>query len=444
MKTVARQAAQAGNAAGWIAAMMCLAALAASCGGDGAVGVGGSGAPPVGFGEGTITEVRPSVAAGTATAYSLDGTGFVVDGKPIEQEVAPGDFIPAQIKVGQHVETDFRVAGVSDAVRIEAQAVGQVSAALPDSFGLLGQRIRINTDPQVGPLTVFDGYSGAGEVRAGDFVEVHGLSIREPDGIYALQASRVERLEAPPVLVRLSGVIRGLLLSSAGAAFSIGEQRVEVAASTAGFELLSGVRDETTTVVVFGRLVARSGSAPVLQARGLRLTRRINFGVEALFGGTLTRLDPVAKTFEVNGVPVRFGTAVVNGAGPTERQYVRMQGNFQVDGSFDAAQITPIVGVALGNSDPALGVYVIEGQISRLDGLRRTLVVQGYAMRYLLSTDVRRCRLGFIKGDLVRVQGHVRPDGTLVADEVVCARNRRGDSGTAADAGLQPAPAPAQ
>jgi hypothetical protein len=430
MNTVKERLHEARVAVRWWPAALGVIGLLAGCGGDGAVGVGGTGAPPVGFGEGTITDV--SLAAGTATTwYDLDGTGFVVEGAPILVEQAPGQFVPAQIKLGQHVETDFQVAGVSEAVRIEAQAIGEVSATVADSFAVLGQRIRINTDPLVGPVTVFDGFGSAADVRAGDIVEVHGLAIREPDGVYALQATRVEQRAAAPAQVRLAGIVSGLgslgEADTGAATFRIGEQPVQVAAATPAFDALADVQNGST-VVVFGTLAAPAGQNPVLQASHLRLTRRANFGVQAIFGGTLTLLDTAAQTFEVNGVPVRFAGAVFNGEGPgpAERQYVQMRGNFNVDGSFDALDITAITTVGEEISGPGGGRYLVEGPITDMDGLRRTIVVQGHAIRFSLATNVRRCRGGFAKGAVVRVEGHVRPDGTLVADEMECARSARG------------------
>jgi Domain of unknown function (DUF5666) len=427
MNTVKERLHEARNAVQWWPAALAFIGLLAGCGGDGAVGVGGTGAPPVGFGEGTITDVSLAAAGAATTWYDLDGTGFVVEGAPIQVEESPGQLVPAQIKLGQHVETDFQVAGVSQAVRIEAQAIGAVSAAVADSFAVLGQRIRINTDPLVGPVTVFDGFGSADDVRAGDIAEVHGLAIREPDGVYALQATRVEQRAAAPAQVRLAGIVSGLVSADTGAAtFRIGEQLVQVERATPAFEALTDVQDGST-VVVFGALAARAGQTPALRASHLRLTRRANFGVQAIFGGTLTLLDTAAQTFEVNGVPVRFAGAVFNGEGqgPVERQYVQMRGNFNVDGSFDAQDITAITTVGEEISGPGGGRYLVEGPITDMDGLRRTIVVQGQAIKFSLATNVRRCRGGFAKGAVVRVEGHIRPDGTLVADEMECARSAR-------------------
>jgi hypothetical protein len=411
----------------WIPAALWCFGLLAGCGGDGGVGVGGSGAPPVGFGEGTITDVTQAAAVGT-TRYDLDGTGFVVEGAPIQVEESPGEFVPAQIKLGQHIETDFRVAGVSEAVRIEAQAIGRVSATVDDSFAVLGQRIRINTDPRVGPVTVFDGYQSAADVDAGDVVEVHGLAIREPDGVYALQATRVERRAVAPPFVRLAGIVTGLVAGAGTGitSFRIGEQPVQVG----GAALPAGTLDEVqngSTVVVFGALRDDAELGPVLETRHLRLTRRANFGVQAFFGGTLTLLDTAAQTFEVNGVPVSFAGAVFNGAGPVERQYVQMRGNFNVDGSFDAQVVTPIITTGEEIDGPGGGRYLVEGPITDMDGLSRTIVVQGQKIRFSLATDVRRCRNGFGKGAIVRVEGHARSDGSLVADEMECAKVARRD-----------------
>jgi hypothetical protein len=396
----------------WLLGLASAAAVLTGCGGDGAVGVGGSGAPPVGFAEGTVTSLSVSVAAGST--YDLDGAGFDTSNATVQAEQGPfGDIATAEIKLGQHIEIDFEVDRVAKAVRVEAQAVGRVSAVGTDVFAVLGQRVHINTNPNIGPVTVFDGgYVSLADVQVGQVVEVHGLTRRDPDGVFALQATRVEWRLASPAYARLSGVVSNLSPADSGTqrTFCIGGQFITVPAGT---PLEADLRDLQNgwTVVVFGTLGTDSAGRSVLQADQVKIKRRINFGVEAYFGGTLTQLDAVAKTFELNGVPVRFGSAVYNGPAPAEGQYLQMRGNFAVDGSFDATIVT-VRSVAEDSLD-------IEGTITAASSATRVMTVQGYDIYVPVGIEIRDCVYGLTAGIFVEVDARIQTAG-IVAERVRC------------------------
>jgi hypothetical protein len=413
MSTLGVRPGAAGILSKWLLALVSAAAALVACGGDGAVGVGGTGAPPVGFGEGTITSLSVNIAAGSV--YGLDGTGFDTSAATVEAERGPGDVGAAEVKLGQHVEIDFEVDRVAKAVRVEPLAVGRVSAVGTGAFMVLGQRVRINSNPAIGPVTVFEGYNSLADVGVGQLVEVHGLARLESDGVYAIQATRVEWLLTPdPAYARLAGVVTNL--GPAGGTertFCIGAQLIVVQSGTPVEADLQDLQNGWT-VVVYGTpeydpVYQRS----VLRAEQVRIKRRINFGIDAYFGGTLTRLDAAAKTFELNGVQVRYANAVYNGPAAVEGQYLQMRGNFAVDGSFDAT----IVNVR-STAEVEDGLD-IEGTITATNSATQVIAVQGYAIRVVAATEVRDCAGGLYPGLFVEVDARV-VSGNIVADRVRC------------------------
>jgi hypothetical protein len=398
----------------WLVALASVLAALAACGGDGGVGVGGSGAPPVGLAEGTITSLSLGVA--TASTYGLDGTGFDTTNASVQTEQAPGVIAPAAIKLGHHVEMDFEVDRVAKAVRVEPAVVGYVTQKTFDSLTVLGQRVRVNANPLVGPLTVFEGFTSLADVLPGQLVEVHGLSRRDPDGVYALQATRVERLSAAPPYARLAGVVTALEPEVEGAdrTFIIGTLRVTVPADVAAAAELQDLQNGWT-VVLFGTPVLDPYyGETVFQAKQARIKRRINFGVEAYFGGTLTQLNSAAKTFELNGVLVRYAAAVFNGPAPAEGQYLQMRGNFAVDGSFDATIVT-VRGAAEVEGDD----LEFEGVVSAVDAVARVFLLQGYAIYVVPETRIDDCPNGIFAGARVEVDAELVA-GVIVAERVRC------------------------
>jgi hypothetical protein len=399
----------------WMIALASVVAALTACGGDGGVGVGGSGAPPVGLAEGTVTSLSLGAAAGSI--HGLDGTGFDTTSATVQAERAPGLIAPAEIKLGHHVEIDFEVDRVAKTVRVEPAVVGAVSQRAFDTLTVLGQQVFINTNAGLGPVTVFEGFTSLAEVTVGQVVEVHGLARRNLNGVYVLQATRVERLSAAPPAARLAGVVTDLSPGVEGAdrIFTIGSQRVAVPPAVADTAQLQDLQNGWT-VVVFGTPVFNPASAlTVLRAQQVQIKRRVNFGVDAYFGGTLTRLDPAAKTFEVNGVPVRYAAAVFNGPAPAENQYLQMRGNFAVDGTFDATLVT-VRGEAQVEEEDDLE---FEGTVSAVDAVARVFVLQGYAIYVVPETRIDDCANGVRAGQFVEVDARLVA-GNIVADRVRC------------------------
>jgi len=386
---------------GWIrswGSVLALALCLAACGGEEGVGSGGTGVT-VGFGEGTVTTLGNSVA--------IDGTGFDTTKAVVQTEASPGTISTAQVKLGQHVEFAFKVDRVADAVRVEPQAVGYVDALGAGIFTVLGQRVRINTNPGVGPVTVFDGYpAGLNDVRVGDVVEVHGLSRRDATGVYVLQATRVEKLAALPQFQRLTGIVTQLFVDTALTYFSLGDVLVVVPSGTqvtADVARLSNGQ----TVSIFGQL-----GQGQFNASFVRIKNRQNSGIDAYFGGTLTQVTGTTGSFELNGVPVRFGDIERTGFEPADQQYVQLRGNFAIDGSLD------VTAVSLRGASGVDTEVEIEGPITAYDPTSATALVRGFVVR-MNGARAQDCFNGVGVGVYVAVRGQAVAGG-IVADRVRC------------------------
>lgn len=378
--------------------VLALAMCVTACGGEEGVGSGGSGIT-VGFGEGTVTTLGNSVA--------IDGTGFDTTKAVVQTEATPGTISTAQVKLGQHVEFAFKVDRVADAIRVEPQAVGTVDALGVGIFTVLGQRVRINTNPGVGPVTVFDGYpAGLNDVRVGDVVEVHGLSRRDATGVYVLQATRVERLAALPQFQRLTGIVTQLFVDTALTYFTLGDVLVVVPSGT---QVAADVArlGNGQTVSVFGQL--RQGQ---FNASFVRIKTRQNAGIDAYFGGTLTQVAGTTGSFELNGVPVRFGDFERTGFQPVDQQYVQLRGNFAIDGSLD------VTAVSLRGASGVDTEVEIEGPITAYDPSSATALVRGFVVR-MNGARAQDCFNGIGIGVYVAVRGQAIAGG-IVADRVRC------------------------
>ncbi len=395
--------------AGWVrswGSVLALALCLAACGGEEGVGSGGSGIA-VGFGEGTVTTLGNSIA--------IDGTGFDTTKASVQTEASPGTVSTATVKLGQHIEFDFKVDRVADTIRVEPQAVGYVDALGAGIFTVLGQRVRINSDPGIGPVTVFDGYTGLADVRVGDVVEVHGLSRRDATGVYVLQATRVEKLAALPQFQRLAGIVTLLSVNAQYTSFRLGDVPVVVPSGT---QVAADVArlGNGQTVTVFGQL-----GAGQFNAGFVRIKNRQNSGIDAYFGGTLTQVTGTTSSFELNGVPVRFDGVNIDGYEPADQQYIQVRGNFAIDGSLD------VTAVSLRGASGETTEVEIEGPIDAYDpstftaqvrNLRSVGSVSGVVVR-MRGARTQDCDRGVGVGVYVEVRGQA-VGGGIVADRVRC------------------------
>lgn len=389
----------------WAQSLATLVSLAVLTACGGAVGSGGTGAPL-------------SVSAGTVTGFGsiiIDGARFDDRGASVRVETEPGQSVIAEVKLGQQVEADFEVDGVAKAVRIEAQVLGTVSEVLPDGMKLLGQTVFVNAAPASGPVTQFaGGYARLADVKAGDVVEIHGVSTLRGT-TYAIQATRAEKKPFLPAYLRVASVVSGLAAAGASRAFMLGELMVDgtnANLSPEGRALANG-----QTVVVLAKpnaLQPLQGGGLRLSANQIRIKERLNGPLLAYLGGVVTQYDAAATTFMLGGIKVNFATATVVPSGRTlaNGQYVQVRGSFASDGSLVAGQAK----IRDGRDEPEAE---LKGTLTGFDSASRSFMIRD------VNVDAGDAQFegcpanGLSNGLFVEVNGSLSASGVL-AQKVHC------------------------
>ncbi|HWP17655.1 MAG TPA: DUF5666 domain-containing protein [Burkholderiaceae bacterium] len=382
-----------------------LAVLLASCGGS--VGSGGTGAP-----------VARATAQGTVTGFGsviVDDVVYEDDGVTSRVEVAPGRYADRPVLLAQRVELDYEQLDgrlVLRSLTVAPSIVGPVEAVAPGAFTVLGQTVQVNDDPEDGPPTLYEGIGSLATLKAGDWVEVHGLSWRS-GALYHWRATRVEKL-ASAGTARIAAVVTQV---GPGSRLQLGALAVAyegAAVLPAGHAVRQGNR-----VVVWGQ--AEPGG---MRATGIRVdvpptTPRPADGPADRAAGVVGALDAAVRRFDLGGLPVDYGGASVTPAGETvaEGRYVQIEGRWGPDGVFVARQLK------IRKKDQpndrrervVLRGLVESYQSPALFRVRGTQVDASGA-------ELRRCDAGLADGVEVRVQGW-REAGTPVrADTVECRR----------------------
>ena len=285
----------------WIAGVAAALALAA-CGGGGS--------------SSTDSGTATGLSVGTVTGFgSIIVDGVRYDDRNVRVSVdtesgAPddGDSTQVEVKLGQHVELTF-TGSESDSsatvVKVSAEIVGKVSAIAPDLV-VAGQTVKVNTDPVLGPVTVFEGYSSAADIAIGDRVEVHGT----PTAAHTVQATRIERKPSLANWVRVAGNISGL--ASDGSSFKLGGLTVNVDSNTR-IVPAKAVLSEGLRVVVWSN-TAVVGDA--ITASFIRVKHHQGTPIpDTRVAGAITDCTPTCDaSFKVGGISVDASTATfVNG-----------------------------------------------------------------------------------------------------------------------------------
>ena len=177
-------------------------------------------------GGGDLISVIPGVGSGGtgSVAGTITGLGSViVDGVRYDDSAAvlerQADLLQSQtlslsdLQVGQYVYLNLDAAGTPVRFRLESQLVGTVGSTTPGlgQLTVWGQTVGVNTDPSLGPVTLFSGYAGLADVRATDLVQVYGALQADPTDTTRerVRATRIERLvDASSLPARVTGTLR--------------------------------------------------------------------------------------------------------------------------------------------------------------------------------------------------------------------------------------------
>lgn len=317
----------------------CVATLLAACGGGGTPAATVTTAPaPVLLGVATVS--------GTVTGFgSVFVDGVRIDDKAVAagKEMADGSIAAAELKIGQHVEVEHDGNLVATKIRVSAEVEGTVAAVdlVAHSMTVAGQTVFINTDPALGPVTVFGApYTALADVKVADALEVHGLIKTDAAGKASLQATRVEKKVADSA-DRVKGVVFDL--SVAAHTFKVGNLLVDYSGATllpAGVVLANG--NEVTVAIPTGTVA--QGAAVKASAVKVKDRKAESEGKEVELGGAVSAFDSATKILTINGVKVDVSAAHFDQAGKTLADlklgvYLVIKGSYGADGALKATTV---------------------------------------------------------------------------------------------------------
>jgi len=284
------------------------------------------------------------IAAGVVTGF---GSVFV-DGVEIEDAKAsvitedkdgnPGNSV---LQMGQNIRVEHDGKGTASRVTVDAAIIGAVSAIVSgtQSLTVAAQKVNVNGDAKVGPLTVWaGGYASMADVKAGDLVQVHGSPVYDSASkTYQVVATRIQKA-ATIASLKINGKISGL--DTATKKFTLNNLTVSYA--SAALRPSGAALSNDTPVTVYAPIGALSGSA--LAASNIKLNNLQNTATaasQAQIGGQISRYDSAAGSFEVQGVKVLVGAAAINpsSARLVNAAYVQVKGTLNADGSVAATSI---------------------------------------------------------------------------------------------------------
>ncbi|HRI17397.1 MAG TPA: DUF5666 domain-containing protein [Burkholderiaceae bacterium] len=388
-----------------IGAVLAAVALASCGGGDGVIGSGGTGSP-LGMAVGTVNGFGSVI---------VDGVRYDDRASRVVVEVAPGVDAIGEVRLGDRVSVEYEVAGVAKTVRLEAAAVGRVdSVDAPDRFSMLGQSVSINVSGTAGPITqIGDGYAQASDLRSGDFVEVHGLLVRQ-GGVVQIQATRIDKLAVAPAYLRVSGIV-GALQTGAATSFTIGGLTVDGSSAPvlpSGTALANG--QAVTVMALPSGLTPPAPAGRRLLAAQIRVRELRDEGLEDTFSGAVSHLDSAAKSFQLGGQRVDYRSATLAPAGwtPADGQYVLVSGTVATDGSLRASSVSQR---DTGSEDEA----ELHGNITGYDAATGRFSVRDVLVDASAAT-LEGCPVsGLVNGLYVEIEGSLGSNG-VTARKLKC------------------------
>lgn len=285
------------------------------------------------------------IAAGVVTGF---GSVFV-DGVEIEDAKASvitedkdGNPSNSVLQMGQNIRVEHDGKGTASRVTVDAAIIGAVSAiaSSTQSLTVAAQKVSVNADAKVGPLTVWaGGYTSLADVKAGDLVQVHGSPVYDSASkTYQLVATRIQKT-ANIASLKINGKISGL--DTASKKFTLNNLTVSYANATLRPSAATLSNDAPVTVYApMGALVGSNLNASNIKLNSLQNTAAA--ASQAQIGGQMSRYDSTAGSFEVQGVKVLVGAATISpsGARLANAAYVQVKGILNADGSVAASSIS--------------------------------------------------------------------------------------------------------
>lgn len=388
-------------------------ALLAGCGGDqiARTGSGGTGIASTG---GTVTGFGSVV---------VDGERWDDRNARVETEQG-GSVVPADPRLGQRVEIEYATRGRAERIVVAAELIGRVSevsaGATPPALRVAGQWVRVNLDPDAGPLTYLQGVTSLSALQPGDVVEVHGSARHDPAPAAAVViATRIERLPAlPGGLVRVTGQVQAL--DAAARRFRLGDLTVTLDSGARVLPASRALANGQRVVVWSDEAVGGSAAAPTLTADAVRIVDRGGSDpARAEVAGVVSRYSAASASFEVDGLPVNARGAVVVPASQSlaDGRYVVVSGSVD-NGVLQARQ------VKIRSRTGADVEVEVAGTITDFAS-NASFRVRGVAVNAAGLTALPGCGAGGLaNGVFVEVEGRIAAaDERIVATRLRCEAN---------------------
>jgi hypothetical protein len=392
-----------------------------------------------GSGGGTPTTLAPPAQLGIATSSgTVTGFGSVlVDGVRIDDrnviagvEQENGDVMKAELKLGQHVDVEYDDNKLAKQIRITSEVKGVVQSVdvTKNTLTILGQTVVINTSAANGPVTVFDApYTTLVDVKSGDSIEISGVFKTDIAGKVTVQATRIEKAD-PAAFQRVRGHVTDL--STTALTFKVGDLLVSYANATVKPSTAALANGADVVVSINATQTVTAGTAVSAAVVKVKNHREENQDKDAKLGGTISKIDPAAKTFVIDGVKVDASKAVFEQSSRTfadllDGLYIRVQGTYQADGSFKATSIAIRKLEHDDNREVELHGSILNF-VSNADFTIRGVKVDASSA----TTKIKDCPAGTVLANnlQVEVEGTLSATGKVIATEVKCENNQQGES----------------
>jgi hypothetical protein len=394
-----------------------------ACGGGG-VGTNGTGSAPQGLSVGTVTGFGSVI---------VDGARFDDTVANVFIERQPGKTDRTEVKLGQGVEIGFDAdtaglhQGVARQIQIEPALIGPVGAVGLATLTLLGQTVQINTDPKFGPVTVFEPpYLSLATIRPADWIEVHAIAVPAvAGGQPSWVATRIEQ-RVPMASARLHGAVTAVAGVAPNQSFHLGAVTVQLAAPA---QLLTPTTPLANgqVVTIFADPAAFDPVTSVLMAKAVRVRDRLasksHAAVDDYIGGVVSGSDGANGVFILDGIAVhRDSKTVISGGTATDLldgTYVRVQGRFVADGSFQS-HVIQLRNVVTEKAAEVRGTVTNWLPGTRQFTVRDVVVDASSASTVLANFNLALCgATDLSQGQYVVVDGVAMPSG-MQAQNIRC------------------------
>ncbi len=366
--------------------------------------------PPVGISSATVV-------SGTVTGFGgvvIDGVTYSESTATVALDINPAAETPAtmaDVKLGQQVEAQANDNGQLAKVIVRATVIGPVGSvnAAGGSFVVLGQTVKVVTSGE--GKTVFDGITGLVDLKANDWVEVHGTIDADKNVV----ATRVEvKPAAGAIAVRVGGVVKGL--NTTAKTFTLGTLTINYTNATV---LPQGAAIENDVLVfVYSDALPANNT---LAAKSIRVMKAPTLeGRKFAIGGLVTDVTDMGKKFKVAGIAVDATDPAVEIKGGQNPSFadikamalVRVEGTLGAAGNAAVLKATRIWIIPASEQRKVQLVGQVTDYVSAANFKVRGVTVDADAARFSggAKADLKA-------GAFVAVMGRI--DGTkVVADEV--------------------------